>query len=207
MRFACILAGLSIAFAPLTGSAQERDWLGSHQNDGPYLGLSAGWLHLTDVDLGADSELHYDEGFVLGIQGGYKLGVLRGEIEFEYGRSGFDDATVSGATVDVEGDFNLFRWTAALHYDFDNLTRFTPYFGGGLGGLHADGDDATVGGASVELEGATHFTAHGEAGLAVEIGDGIAVVPAYRFIWVNSGEDDSEDDKAHVAKLGLRFHF
>lgn len=206
MRYACVLAGLSIVFTPLAGSAQERDWLGPHANDGPYLGLSAGLLHLTDVDLGGDDELDYDEGFVLGVQGGYKLGVLRGEIEFEFGRSGFDHATVSGVTSDVEGDFNIFRWTTGLYYDFDNLTRLTPYFGGGIGGVYADQDEFTVSGVTFEI-GDTHFTAHGEAGLAVGLNDHIYLVPAYRFIWLNTREGDLEDNKAHVAKLGLRFHF
>lgn len=196
-----------VCVIPLAVSAQERDWLGSHEKDGPYLGLSAGWLHLTDLE-GNGATAKYDEGFIIGIQGGYKLGVIRGELEFEYGRSGADSIEIDGVgDFDAEGDFDLFRWTTGLYYDFDNLTNYTPYLGGGLGGVYASGDEVTVAGVTFEFDDELYFTAHGEAGLAVEIVDQISVVPAYRFIWIDSSEDDLEDDTAHVAKLGLRVHF
>lgn len=197
-----------LALMPVTASAQ--DWLGGHDKDGAYLSGSAGLLVISDADGdigGTGFTLEYDEGFVLGAALGYKFGVLRFETEFEYGRSGFDRLTGGGFDIPVDGDFNLLRWTASGYYDFDNLSAFTPYFGGGLGALLAEGDDATVGGVTVELRDELYFTAHGEAGLAYDFSNSLSLVPAYRFIYINSGEDGIDDDTAHLFKLGLRYHF
>jgi len=147
MRLVSFLIGTAAASSPLLASAQERDWLGSHRSDGPYLGLSAGLLHITDLDIGGGVDQAYEEGFILGVQGGYKVGVLRAEAEVEYGHSGFDGFEVDGVEVlDIDGDFHLVRWNVGLYYDLDNFSRFTPYFGGGLGGLYATGDEASFGG-------------------------------------------------------------
>lgn len=174
--------------------------------DGPYVELSAGFLAISDRDAdvgGVGVDIEYDDGFAVGGQLGYKYNVFRVALEFEYGHSGFD--SVGG--IDADGDFDAYRGTVSLYYDFDNVSRFTPYFGGGLGAAYIDVDDASVGGVNVDIDSDTYFTAHGELGLAIAASDHVAIVPAYRFIWVDDDEDGLDDDTAHLFKLGLRFRF
>jgi opacity protein-like surface antigen len=119
-----------------------------------------------------------------------------------------DSLSGAGVEVDVDGDFDIYRGTVSLYYDFDNVSRFTPYFGGGLGAAYIDVEDTTfANNLTVEGESDTYFTAHGEAGLAIAATDQIAIVPAYRFIWLDDGEDGFDDDTAHLLKMGLRFRF
>ena len=35
----------------------------------------------------------------------------------------------------------------------------------------------------------------------------VSIVPAYRFIWIDSGAGDIEDTTAHLVKLGARLEF
>lgn len=179
--------------------------------DGPYFELSAGYLDLFDVDgdiSGIDVKGKYDAGFAIGGQLGYKYSVFRLALEFEYGHAGFDSIRALGMNFDVDGDFDIYRGTANVYYDFDNATRFTPYFGGGLGAAYVDVEDTTIANSvTVDGESDTYFTAHGEVGLAVAATDQIAIVPAYRFIWIDDGSDGFDDDTANLFKVGLRFRF
>lgn len=195
----------------LAGPATGEPLLPPGEADGPYVELSAGYLALSDVDgeaNGIDIEGEYDDGFAIGAQLGYKYNVFRVALEFEYGRAGFDSLSGAGVEVDVDGDFDIFRGTVGLYYDFDNVSRFTPYFGGGLGAAYVDVEDTTFANSvTVEGDSDTYFTAHGEAGLSIAATDRIAIVPAYRFIWLDDGGGGFDDDTAHLLKMGLRFRF
>lgn len=194
----------------LSAPAAGEPLLAPGEADGPYVELSAGYLNFADVDgdvNGVDAELEYEDGFAIGGQLGYKYNVFRVALEFEYGRSGFDSVSVAGLEANVDGDFDIYRGTVSLYYDFDNVSRFTPYFGGGLGAAYVDVEDTTVGGVTLEGDSDTYFTAHGELGLSIDATDRVAIVPAYRFIWLDDGEDGVDDDTAHLFKVGLRFRF
>jgi len=173
---------------------------------GPYIGLSAGYLWLNDVGDG-DVNINYDDGFDVGVHLGYKYWIWRLEAEFEYGQSGFDSIEVLGSSVDVDGDFDILRWSGSVYYDLDNFSKFAPYFGGGLGVAYIDFDDVTIGTITVEGDSDTYFTAHGEVGVSVALNDQFAVVPAYRYLWFDSGEAGFDDDTAHLFKIGVRFGF
>ena len=177
---------------------------------GPYIGLSAGYLWVSDVDgdvSGTDVDVEYDDGFDIGVQLGYKQWIWRFEAEFEYGQSGYESIEALGSSADVDGDFDILRWTGSIYYDFDNQSKFTPYFGGGIGAAYIDFDDVSIGAITVEGSSETYFTAHGEAGLSITLNDQLAVVPAYRYLWLNSGEAGFDDDIAHLFKVGVRYSF
>jgi opacity protein-like surface antigen len=65
----------------------------------------------------------------------------------------------------------------------------------------------SLGTITVEGDSDTYFTAHGEAGVSIALNDQLAVVPAYRYLWLNSGEAGFDDDTAHLFKVGVRFAF
>lgn len=206
-RWFPLVAPLLVVFA---APAAAEPLLPPEPTDGPYFELSAGYLALSDVEgdvNGIDVKGKYDPGFAVGGQLGYKYNVFRAALEFEYARAGFDSIRALGMNFDVDGNFNIYRGTASLYYDFDNASRFTPYFGGGLGAAYVDVEDTTVAGVTLDGGSDTYFTAHGEAGLAVAATDQIAIVPAYRFIWLDDGQDGFDDDTAHLFKMGLRFRF
>ena len=206
-RWCLLVAPMLVA---LSAPAAGEPLLPPGEADGPYVELSAGYLALSDVDGdvgGVDVEVEYDDGFAIGGQLGYKYNVFRVALEFEYGHSGFDSLHAMGMNFDLGGDFDIFRGTASVYYDFDNASRFTPYFGGGLGAAYIDVDDVTVAGMSADGSSDTYFSAHGELGLAIGATDQVTIVPAYRFIWVDDGEGGFDDDTAHLFKMGLRFRF
>lgn len=181
-----------------------------HSSDGPYVEFSGGYVSLSDVDGdvgGVDAEVEYNDGFAIGAQLGYKQNAFRVALEFEYGRAGFDSVSVGGVEANVDGDFDIYRGTAGLYYDFDNNSGLTPYVGGGLGAAYVDVEDTTIAGVTFEGDSDTYFTAHGEAGLSFAATERVAIVPAYRFIWFDSSESGFEDDTAHLFKVGLRFRF
>ena len=197
-----VAAALLLSNAQASAEQYER---------GPYVGISAGYLGVSDLDgdvSGTDVDVEYDDGFAIGLQLGFKQWVWRAEAEFEYGRSGYENGEISGVNFDIDGDFDIFRWTASIYYDFDGiLTKFIPYFGGGLGAAYVDVDEVTVGAVTVEGDDEVYFTAHGEAGVSFEINPELDIVPAYRFIYVDTGGNGFDDDTAHLFKLGLRYAF
>lgn len=98
-----------------------------------------------------------------------------------------------------------------MFYDINTGTFATPYIGGGIGLLHSSEDDgtATVGGVTVAVEGdsSTDLTAFGEVGVGLRVANGVEIVPAYRYQWLDSGSDEFDDDFAHIARVGIRFDF
>ena len=168
---------------------------------GPYVGISAGYLGVSDVDatVGAtDVEVEFDDGFDVGVQIGYKQWVWRLEAEFEYASSEFDGG----------GDFGAYRWTGSLYYDYDAIvTKFVPYFGAGIGVAYVDADDATVGAVNVDVDSDTYFTAHAEVGASLWLNFDLDLVPSYRFIYLDSGGNGVDDTTAHLFKIGLRHAF
>ena len=178
---------------------------------GPYIGISAGYLGVSDNDgdiSGTEFDVEYDDGFGLGVQLGYKHWVWRLEAEFEYGQSGYEEGEVANVNFDIDGDFDIFRWTGSIYYDFDAiLTKYIPYIGGGIGLALVDVDEVTIGAVTVEGDDDTYFTAHGEVGMSFELSPELDIVPAYRLLYLDTGGNGVDDDTAHLFKLGLRYGF
>jgi len=76
----------------------------------------------------------------------------------------------------------------------------TPYVGGGL-------DLASIESSSGGND-ATNFTWHGEIGASFDLGPQLAIVPAYRFEWIdNDGLLSDDPVTSHAFRLGARFSF
>lgn len=177
---------------------------------GPYVGVSAGALLFQDIEETVDGQsqsLDFAPGYALAAQVGYRFSVLRTELELEYGTVDLDVAEVAGVEEDLDGEFDVLRGTAGAYFDLTILPLVTPYLGGGVGAAWIDGDSATIDGVTVEVEDETHLTAHGEVGLALDFLPIVSIVPAYRYVWIDSGDGDIDDTTAHVLKLGARLEF
>lgn len=177
---------------------------------GPYIGVSAGALLLEDNEgsVGAlGTAVEFDPGYDLALQLGYRFSFLRAELEAEYGEAGVDSVRVGPTSLDPDFDFRYVRGTVGLYADFTLLPLFTPYVGGGVGAAYIHGDSAEVSGVTVELESDTYLTAHGEVGLALDFLPFISIVPAYRYVWIDTEQGEIEDATAHILKLGARLEF
>lgn len=177
---------------------------------GPYVGVSAGALLFQDIDGtvgGEDTSLDFAPGYALAAQVGYRFSAIRTELELEYGVVDLDVAEAAGVEEDLDGDFSVLRGTAGLYLDLTVLPLVTPYAGGGIGAAWIDGDSATIDGVTVEVEDDTHLTAHGEIGLALDFFPLVSIVPAYRYVWIDSGDGEVDDTTAHILKLGARLEF
>lgn len=176
----------------------------------PYVGVSLGYFSLSDIEGdvgGSDFEIRYDDAYDVAIQVGFKTWIWRVEGELEYIQAGTDSVRFLGTTVNVNGDFDILRWSGGAYYDFDNQTRYTPYAGGGLGFATVSEDDVSVGGSTVDGDTETYLTAHAEFGLGVDITKEISIVPAYRYVWFDSGESGFDDNTGHLFKVGARYLF
>jgi opacity protein-like surface antigen len=200
-----ILASVLLGFVLAPGSARAQTFDG-----GPYVGVSAGLILFQDIDadIGAiDANVEFAPGYDVALQLGYRFSVVRAELEVEYAKAKLDSLEAGGTSVDPDLDLSILRGTAGLYLDFTLLPLFTPYMGGGVGVARIDGDTSVVNGVTVEIEDDTHLTAHGEVGLALDFLPFVSIVPAYRFIWIDSGEGSIDDTTAHLVKLGARLEF
>jgi OOP family OmpA-OmpF porin len=203
--FAAVL-GAAVATADQADAQVKAGWYGQ---------VTAGGLWFDDLDGnvdGVDVKGEYDTGYSLWVSGGYRFGNgFRTELELGYGRTSLDEVTALGVSATVDADVDLYSATANLFYDINTGTFATPYIGGGIGVLHSksDGGTVTVGATTVEFDGdsSTDLTAFGEVGVGLRVADGVEIVPAYRYQWVDNGTDGFDDDVAHVARIGLRFGF
>lgn len=184
-----VAIGLALAVAhaqPL--SAQD----GGDYSTGPYLGLALSADFYDD-----DDDIDFDVGGSLGLQAGYRMNEhLRTEFEL----------SASGAEID-DSDDNLFvgRATVSVYYDIQSRKNlFAPYVGAGLGiaGVNISDDDDD----DDDLDG--EFTWHGEAGVSLNFNTYFAIVPSYRYTWVDDSSGVTEESlTSHSAQVGLRVSF
>lgn len=204
-----MLAASSLPAAP--ARAQDR-FATDRLNTGWYGGLSAGWLLPRDADGPSGVTLEMDDGYLLLGAAGYRFGSgLRLEGELGYGNAGYDSLGIGGTSIGQNGDVDFYSATGAAYHDIATTTALTPYFGVGGGLMHQRG--GTVSGSAggiaftADRDSMTDLTAFGEAGVNYRIGEKIDLVPAYRYQWIDDGEDGLDDTEAHIFKVGLRYWF
>ncbi|HEV3176989.1 MAG TPA: OmpW family outer membrane protein [Stellaceae bacterium] len=118
------------------------------QTPGWYVGGEGAWSHLNDQNSTTTSpgtstplKIHPGEGFAAGANGGYEFGSgIRLEGELVYRRHDEKSATNSGVTAPTTGSIDNLAIMGNAYYDFNNVTKFTPYIGAGVGAarLHLD---------------------------------------------------------------------
>lgn len=204
------LARVAAPAALLGGLLAPADAFAQLLESGPYVGVSAGVLLLNENEGGigpVDTSIDFDSGYDLAVQLGYRFSLFRVELEAEYGEAPVDRARVGAVSVDPDVDLAFARGTLGAYVDLTIVPLVTPYAGGGAGVAYVHGDSTVIDGVTLEIESDTHLTAHGEVGVALDFIPFITIAPAYRFIWIDNGDDTIEDTTAHVVKLGARLEF
>lgn len=184
---------LGLALGLIAIQPASAQYLGSNPA-GPYIGAALGAQFVED-----DDAFDYDDGGSIDVQLGYRANDnLRFELE----------AGALGA--DIENSFDddtlvIGRATVGIYYDFQNSDNLVvPYIGAGIGvaGVAIDEDDVD----DEDLE--SEFTWHADAGIALNFNPHIALVPSYRYTWVDNSADVTESSvNSHAVRVGLRLSF
>lgn len=185
-----IALGLALGLIAVQSASAQS--IGSNPT-GPYLGAALGAQFYDD-----DDAFEFDQGGSLDAQFGYRVNDnVRIELE----------AGVSGAEVEELDDNTLVigRATVGLYYDFQSSDNgIVPYIGGGLGiaGVAIDDDQ----GDDEDLE--DEFTFHADAGVSLNLNPHFAIVPSYRYTWIDNSKDVTANSiTSHAVRVGLRLSF
>jgi OOP family OmpA-OmpF porin len=202
---AAIAAPMAIGTPPVMAQVKSG-WYGQ---------VSAGALWVEDNEgtvNGVPATAKYETGFAIWGATGYRFGNgIRTELELGYVRTRIDKIQVLGNSIAIGNEGDLFTGTINGFYDVNTGTFMTPYIGAGIGFAYQKADGATVafGGQNVRVEGKaeTDLTAFGELGIALRASQNTAIVPSYRYQWIDNGGGGFDDNVAHIARIGVRFSF
>ncbi|MCW5729187.1 MAG: porin family protein [Alphaproteobacteria bacterium] len=180
----------------------------AHDRPGTYMQFSTGGIFAEGRDGRGDNRLEYEPDMLYGFALGHRFSpYLRLEGDFTFGRMDYRRVTSAGQTRRLKGEQDFYSFTGNVFLDFPVNRTFTPYLGGGAGAALIDPDGLRLNSARISGESGVHFTALGEAGLAVNLNESVALVPSYRFQWFDNGARGFEDDRVHMLRIGARIQF
>ena len=179
-----------------------------------YVSAFGGITSVSDADLEVsglgNGEAEFDTGFNVGGALGYDWGAFRGELEIGYSESDFDQISSGGIGVDVEGDITTLTYLAAVYWDIENSSKFTPYLGVGIGG------------ASIDVEGSVPILGIGQgdsddsvfayklgAGGSYAMTNSVDFTVGYSFLGTSDPDFDGVEAEvsSHSFSAGLRMRF
>ncbi|MDH3703703.1 MAG: porin family protein [Alphaproteobacteria bacterium] len=218
LRTCRVLTTLAAALLFLAMTAQT----GSAQVGNLYMSIAGGVLVPDDIDtnvpgiLSEKDEVKTGAGFTLAV--GYDTPIgLRVEGEFGYGRTSFGNFSGTALGVPFSGDasdidINIYTFSVNAFYGFTLPgSPIVPWLGGGIGLGHIEQESGTIIENGIAFSRAssstTDFSANGQVGIDFELSKNFVIVPSYRFLWINSGDDFTDDFIAHTFWLGLRYNF
>lgn len=206
MRVLSSLLGAALIGAVAAGPAMSAD--------GFYVAPQLGMSFLPDRDFtaeGFDGTLRFDRGWQAGGAIGYRLGMVRVEVEGGYGEANLKTIRLADVGEAVFAD--KVSHTAGFLNAYVDLPVpvLSPFVGGGVGVVKTDFDDIQLESddalAGVFADSEENLALHGEAGLNIAITDLVTVAPSYRFVWVDDGDDGLDASTSHQVRLTARIHF
>ncbi|WP_162913059.1 outer membrane beta-barrel protein [Rhodospirillaceae bacterium SYSU D60014] len=187
------------------------------QSKGRYFAGTLGFVSPMDEeanDGGVRAELSYQSATMVSGAIGYAVGNgFRTELEVGYASIEGDRIKLSDGVNSSSYDLSDYEvstllTTANLFYDIKTKGLVSPYVGGGLGFAQLSVDGFTVAGWTFYGGTETDLAAFGEVGLSLPVTETLDIVPAYRFLWINTADYEGyEDTTAHILKVGARFAF
>ena len=185
-------------------------------NQGPYFSVFGGFGEVEDYDFVGPATFQgsFQDGWGMGFAVGSKLcESVRGEVDFSFRDVEGEDWIVNGNPGSWSGPLASGSLMTNLLYDLDcaALGRIRPYFGGGLGFSHIDGNLTTrVGTLRIDED---NFSWQGIAGGSISAGNH-ELFAEYRY--QDSGSVDiingagnsigSEDVVSNFVFIGLRLY-
>ena len=115
-----------------------------------YVGLHGGvtLVHETDAEVAGASvgDVAFNAGHAAGASLGYQYSdYTRFELEYTHRSNGFDTLDNGAGSTDLQGDLKVDAVMANLLFDFPSQgSKWTPYFGGGLGIANVSFDSPTL---------------------------------------------------------------
>ena len=109
--------------------------------------------------------------------------------------------------MDTDGEFAMVRGTGSLHLDITLLPLLTPYAGGGIGPPTSMAIPRCSMGSRSKSRTTLTLQRMARSGSPWTFCRRSRSSPAYRDVWINSGDGDTDDITAHVVKLGARLEF
>jgi OmpA-OmpF porin, OOP family len=165
------------------GPAQAQLFLGPGHW---YLGGEAGWSSLEDqtdraggVSLGAN----YDDGYALGVRGGYQMGPWRFEEEYIYRNNDLSSLSFGGVSIPgVSGSRSSHAIMTNVLYDFDLGWPVTPHIGAGIGAVDVVENAKIAGIGAFANDDSWQFGYQAIAGATYNINPNLSVDVDYRYL-------------------------
>ena len=158
----------------------------SAQTDGWYVGAEAGVTKVPGIgfDTGNTNSWHQKQDLGYGVLGqvGYGFGPIRLEGEIGFRRNDLSTFSNSNGDLSPSGSIGGISGMANVYYDFDTGTRFTPYLGGGIGGLDLSTNNITAGGVGVTNDNRLAFAYQGIAGISYAVDEALSIKADYRYL-------------------------
>ncbi|MBX3446917.1 MAG: porin family protein [Parvibaculaceae bacterium] len=172
-----------------------------------YFKLSGGALVFDDLE-GAGVSIELDTGWTVSGAIGYNLNPnVALELELTYLTADFDSGTALGVTVPIDGDLSSFLTMVNAHFHANPGGNFDPYFGAGIGAAFSDLKVNSIGGVPANIDdSSTDLALQGTAGINMALGGG-KLGAQYRYIWTDTGGNNSDEITAHAFTLHYMFSF
>lgn len=215
-------AGVALAAALSWAPAQAQLFAAPAGPGAWYFGGEGGWTHLDDATDGAplSATEKFDDGFNIGVRGGYEWGPWRFEEEFNFRQNGI----TSIGSVATTGNRNTYAVMTNAIYDFGLGWAFTPHIGAGIGAVGVrDGWGVRGLGGTFARDTEWEFGYQAIAGIRYNINPSLAFDVDYRYLGTTdptfrfggsgaaaagiSGASYKSEYSSHsvVASLSLRF--
>jgi opacity protein-like surface antigen len=188
-----------------------------YAEDGFYAAVGGGISFAEDLDFSAEGETvttELDTGFIVGGALGYQLQAFRLEGEFAFLQNDVDKLSAMGISLGADGDVSVMSGFANVYFDFDTMTPWTPYIGGGVGIANVANDVSVMGIQLVDDDDSV-FAYQVKAGVSYSVNPTTDVTVGYRFL----GTDDvslktvdgfsiqGDGPQSHNLEAGIRFRF
>jgi OmpA-OmpF porin, OOP family len=188
-------AGVALAVA-LSWAGARAQLLAPPSGPGTwYFGGQTGWTDLENQSgkfAGTPLKERYDDGFNVGVRGGYEWGPWRFEEEFSYqnnGLTGVNNAFIpGGGTGHVSGGRDAYAFMTNAIYDFNIGWALTPHLGAGIGAVDLHDSVSFRSGSGFKTPSTfasnsqTEFGYQGIAGIRYNINPSLAFDLDYRYL-------------------------
>jgi len=178
-----------------------------------YASLSAGVIAPEDIDVTSGAltaTFSFDTGYTIsGSVGTWLNDNLTIEGEVTYLSADFDEGELLGVAVPIDGDFSSTLALANIAYHFGGkASAFDPYVGAGVGVAFSDLSIDSIGGVPVgQSDTATDAAGQLSAGLNFNLSSGVSLGAEYRYLYIDSGDDDADGFSGHNLTANVTFAF
>jgi OOP family OmpA-OmpF porin len=182
-------------------------------NGDVYAKLSGGAIIPEDIDVnsgGVTGSVKFDTGWtVSGTLGFWLNDNLTVEGELGYLSADIDSIDVLGVSAATDGDFtSAFAFVNADYHFSGKNAGFDPYIGAGVGVARSEiSIDSVLGVPVNQSDDSTDGALQASAGFDFDLGGGTKIGAQYRYLYVDTGGDDTDSFTGHNITAHVSFAF